>query len=1016
MHVYACQACGKPCGAQFPCERCAALLYCSSKHRRLHRSHGGHDTEECNRMAQQVAAAPGLDAELASFFPWWPPELQSFLPLPDCKRQGLHPPCSHEQQQQQQQQQLQQQPQQRQWQQHTQQDIQQQQQQQQQQQHIEHQQQQDQLQHQQQRDQQQQQQQQQQPLGQLQCLNQDPVCQLLQHYGHCHMQGVWCALCPCTAKSKRAAFAEDQKSRQQQIAGSSDISSEDDLGEGDGGISQGLPWGAINPPTLLLQPPPPLLPYSLYATDPTTAAAVEINAAATMQGPCQAPHGTDPTASRNAHAAVCPAAAATPNALVAMDSATAAAHGAQTAVHPAATAAHSTHITEHAAAIAAHRLGELETQPPPSAPAGGTVVKELPASLYLPERDPRLRCSIAETSHLPAPAQLPKSLSVRLHDWASCYAKLGLQQQSLHALVLHFAATLAHTLQQLYQPAGFKEDGVDEAGAGCAALEEMQQKHGKEGLPSVQQQQQQQDPYMQQKDICSQHEDLHTQGANPPMQQLCKADAKEQQQQQPPPPSEQAGYTLVPQVLGGTRHLLPATQSHVQHVLYLGPQCELDMLDSFSALPHLCQPAYYPNSVPPSLASPTTQTHSCGLRSNYTTSSHVQMFESPAHLLPTSPPAPPQLHIHFIGPNVPLSWHGHSSSFAHAGVLGTHRATRNAAHGNSSTGKAHGAQPCASFGGRQAPDFTCVGQGQLCCSFWHGCLHDVIHEVGEACSAHLASQGRPNLDSNRAPPLHQDWQSVEGRLTTRRQASSSFMVHSQGHDLPCEDHWQARKQDGTGEHEPQHLTKQHRCSCSGEVFDLHHRQQQEQQQQQHVQADLSPTGPSLPSSGPFDTSVHPSKRARLAPPQQQQQQQQQQHSPGQPPSPEEPSTMSGMATPGCLHGQQGRGLAGAPLGNVAMVFAPNAGLAAYPSWLPTLQLLAVPGSPPLVVTDFCEEALVKSQLVQALLPNLRVVQPISPNPLRQPLRQTTHGNQLPAYSNGFSMVLHAEAASFNTGS
>lgn len=38
------------------------------------------------------------------------------------------------------------------------------------------------------------------------------------------------------------------------------------------------------------------------------------------------------------------------------------------------------------------------------------------------------------------------------------------------------------------------------------------------------------------------------------------------------------------------------------------------------------------------------------------------------------------------------------------------------------------------------------------------------------------------------------------------------------------------------------------------------------------------------------------------------------------------------------------------------------GLPAYPSWLPTLGLLEAPGLPPLVLTDYCFEALVRSQV------------------------------------------------------
>jgi len=47
------------------------------------------------------------------------------------------------------------------------------------------------------------------------------------------------------------------------------------------------------------------------------------------------------------------------------------------------------------------------------------------------------------------------------------------------------------------------------------------------------------------------------------------------------------------------------------------------------------------------------------------------------------------------------------------------------------------------------------------------------------------------------------------------------------------------------------------------------------------------------------------------------------------------------------------------------------------------------------------------QLVKAMFPRLHVVHPIAPNPVRQPLRQTAHGNALPAFSNGFIMVLQA---------
>ncbi|KAK9827736.1 hypothetical protein WJX81_007683 [Elliptochloris bilobata] len=49
------------------------------------------------------------------------------------------------------------------------------------------------------------------------------------------------------------------------------------------------------------------------------------------------------------------------------------------------------------------------------------------------------------------------------------------------------------------------------------------------------------------------------------------------------------------------------------------------------------------------------------------------------------------------------------------------------------------------------------------------------------------------------------------------------------------------------------------------------------------------------------------------------------------------------------------------LGTAHLVFGPNAGLAAYPSWRPTLQLLALPDAPlAAFFTDFCEEAALRA--------------------------------------------------------
>lgn len=50
------------------------------------------------------------------------------------------------------------------------------------------------------------------------------------------------------------------------------------------------------------------------------------------------------------------------------------------------------------------------------------------------------------------------------------------------------------------------------------------------------------------------------------------------------------------------------------------------------------------------------------------------------------------------------------------------------------------------------------------------------------------------------------------------------------------------------------------------------------------------------------------------------------------------------------------------------------------------------------------------QLLAALFPRLRVLLAPEPCPLRQPLRQDVHGNALPAFSNGFWMVVGAAGA------
>ena len=67
-----------------------------------------------------------------------------------------------------------------------------------------------------------------------------------------------------------------------------------------------------------------------------------------------------------------------------------------------------------------------------------------------------------------------------------------------------------------------------------------------------------------------------------------------------------------------------------------------------------------------------------------------------------------------------------------------------------------------------------------------------------------------------------------------------------------------------------------------------------------------------------------------------------------------------------------------------------AGLAAYPSWVPSLQILTRKDAPPSIFTDFCEVSQGRMQYL-----------PISVNPFRKPLSCQSRDNNLPSYSNAF---------------
>ena len=86
-----------------------------------------------------------------------------------------------------------------------------------------------------------------------------------------------------------------------------------------------------------------------------------------------------------------------------------------------------------------------------------------------------------------------------------------------------------------------------------------------------------------------------------------------------------------------------------------------------------------------------------------------------------------------------------------------------------------------------------------------------------------------------------------------------------------------------------------------------------------------------------------------------------------------------------------------------IAFLPNAGLPAYPQWIPTVKLL-VSLSIPFMVTDYNEEALVLSLDLLNETCGLERTE-INLNPFREPARRKQGGNALPSSSNGFSISM-----------
>ncbi|KAL2904233.1 Zinc finger MYND domain-containing protein 15, partial [Bienertia sinuspersici] len=83
-----------------------------------------------------------------------------------------------------------------------------------------------------------------------------------------------------------------------------------------------------------------------------------------------------------------------------------------------------------------------------------------------------------------------------------------------------------------------------------------------------------------------------------------------------------------------------------------------------------------------------------------------------------------------------------------------------------------------------------------------------------------------------------------------------------------------------------------------------------------------------------------------------------------------------------------------------LIIAPNAGIAAYHSWMETVELICLLNTPA-VFTDFCEEAanLAAHCLTSKL--GCQLALPIQLNPFRQPMAVEDTALCLPCYSNCF---------------
>ncbi|KAF3331949.1 Zinc finger MYND domain-containing protein 15 [Carex littledalei] len=83
-----------------------------------------------------------------------------------------------------------------------------------------------------------------------------------------------------------------------------------------------------------------------------------------------------------------------------------------------------------------------------------------------------------------------------------------------------------------------------------------------------------------------------------------------------------------------------------------------------------------------------------------------------------------------------------------------------------------------------------------------------------------------------------------------------------------------------------------------------------------------------------------------------------------------------------------------------IIVAPNAGIAAYSTWLPTLEKIKRMGVPA-IFTDYCEEAANLASLCIGSISGHPLTESIQVNPFRQPLPVEETALNLPCYSNCF---------------